>query len=87
MAEPSQLSRKMLEHARDVGAATSLSAYVRLMARELDVDADNESLTEMVMKMVEPMNIATEAIWRALMHDHVGKEQALIRFRQSLLEL
>lgn len=88
MSDPEELSREELERARDLGAVTYCGAYVHLMGRELGVDtSDKESLNHMLLQMVEPMNQATEAIWRALMNDHVGKEEALIRFRKSLLNI
>lgn len=88
MTDPSHLPREELERARDLGAVTYCGAYVHLMGQELGVDtSDKEALNHMLLQMVEPMNQATEAIWRALMNDNVGKEEALIRFRRSLLEL
>jgi hypothetical protein len=37
--------------------------------------------------MVEPINHATEATWRALMEDTEGRDEAVERFRQSLERL
>jgi hypothetical protein len=57
------------------------------MGRELGVNmSDKEALKGMIMLMVEPMNHATEAIWRTLMEDD-GKDEAIERFRQSLENL
>lgn len=88
MADPSKMPREELERARDLGAAAYCAAYIHLMARELGIDeSDTDGIRTMLVQMVEPMNHATETIWRALMNDNLGKEQALIRFRQSLLEI
>lgn len=88
MADPSQLPREEVERARDLGGTTYCAAYIELMIRELGINsASREGFNEMVIEMVAPLNIATEAVWRALMHDHLGKEEALIRFRKALLEI
>lgn len=88
MADPAELPREELERGRDLGAATYLSAYIHLMLRELGIAhfaSDTAGVNSMVEQMVEPMNIATEAIWRALMDDHSGEmEKVLERFRESL---
>lgn len=82
------LSNEQLQHARDLGAASYLSAYVHLMTRVLDIDdSDNVAINEMASTMVEPINIATEAAWRALMGDTVGMDQTLKRFREHLDEI
>lgn len=92
MADPAALPTRELEHARDMGAATYLAAYLRLMIRELGVEkGDAESQTamvrSMVLQMIAPMNHATESIWRAMMEDNKGMEEALQRLRDSLDEL
>lgn len=88
MADPSKMPREELERAKDLGAAAYCAAYIHLMARELGIDeTDTEGIRTMIVQMVEPMNHATEAIWRALMNDNVGKEEVLIRFRQSLMDI
>lgn len=80
-----KLPVEVLQHARDSGAAAYLNAYIRLMARELDVDdSDTASVTQMILEMIGPMNHATEAIWRAMMDDNKGMDEALKRFHKSL---
>lgn len=86
MSDPAQLPKEEVERARDLGAVTYCAAYIELMARELGINT-REGVNQMVSEMIEPLNYATEAIWRALMSDNLGKEETLIRFRQSLLEL
>jgi hypothetical protein len=56
------------------------------MARELGVDdSDYSAIQAFVEQMVEPLNIATEAIWRALMNDSPeDMEKVLERFKDSL---
>lgn len=88
MDDSGRLSTEELEQSYEMGMAMFCSAYVQLMTRELGIDVqDKEALKPMILQMVEPMNDATEAVWRALMHDHLGKEEALIRFRKALLEI
>lgn len=87
MADPSRIPRDELENKRDLGAVIYCGAYIELMRRELDVPMDKAGMNEMITLMVEPMNHATEAIWRALMSDHKGLEEVLERFRQSLDQL
>lgn len=86
MAEPTKIPREELERMRDLGAVAYHSAYIHLMAHELGVDvSDTEFISDMVVRMIEPMNLATEAIWRAMMNDHSGEiEKVLERFRESL---
>lgn len=83
--DPSQLTREELERARDLGAAAYLASYVRLMMRELKInETDTIAINTMAVQMIEPMNLATQAAWRALMEDHEGLEQVLKQFRSSL---
>lgn len=85
MANPANLSRAELEKARDIGVATYLSAYGRLMARELGIDeTDTQGINRMMFVLIEPMNLATEAMWRALMEDHEGTERITNLFRDKL---
>lgn len=91
MADPLEEIRQDLEHARDLGAASYLSSYIRLMMLAIGVEdaekADKETsegVNAMVLAMVEPINHATETIWRAMMHDHEGEKAALKRFIASL---
>lgn len=86
--ESNQLPRAELEKARDLGAAMYLSAYGHLMARELGIDeTDNEGIKRMMLQLIEPMNDATEAMWRALMEDEDGMYKALRRFEDRLHKL
>lgn len=65
-----------------------MSAYVRLMARELKIDeSDTVALNDLAIKLVDPLTIATEAAWRALMGDISGMEIALSQFGEALDEL
>lgn len=84
MADPAELPRAELERARDLGAATYLSAYFHLMTRELGVDADTLGVQGMALVVLDPMNHATQAMWCAMMEDRPGKEAALMKFQQSL---
>lgn len=85
MADPAKLPTEDLERARDLGAATYVSTYVRLMMRALGIDeSDTESVNAMALRMVDPLSTATEVIWRALMDDHKGKDETLRRFRTQL---
>lgn len=76
------LNDQELRHARDLGAATYLTAYVRLMARELGIETeafDQKQINAMALDMVEATNMATEAAWCALMKDRQGVDSALKR--------
>lgn len=78
---PSPLSDEVLELARDLGAATYLSACIHLMARHLGVDdSDDEAINAMATQMIESVNLGTEATWCALMSDREGMHRALERF-------
>lgn len=79
---------KTIEHARDLGAVTYLSAYVHLMAHHLGIDADDNAVVKaMAVDMVEPINRATEAAWCALMNDRDGMAKALTTLKELLEEL
>ena len=66
------LSDAELTKARDLGAATYLSAYVHLMARNLGVDdRDHQGINAMAGALVEPVNLATEAAFREIGRAHV----------------
>ena len=85
MADPAKIPTSELMHKRDLAAALYFTCYLQMMHRELGVDdASGEYLRMTVLQMVMPMNHATEAIWRALMHDETGVEEAIQRFRESL---
>lgn len=79
-------SREEIERIRDLGAVAYLRGYIRLMVRELEIDeSDVEGMNHMLLQMVEPLNIATEAIWRGLMNDKPEEmEKVLARFKESL---
>lgn len=86
MVDPNVLSREALQEMQARGASLYLDAYVRLMARALGVDAVNAEVLGMMVMMIDPLNHATEAIWRAMMKDGVGALGALDRFKESLDE-
>lgn len=88
MADPAEMPDEELERAQYLGAAAYLTAYLRRMMRAIGVDdSDAAGVNAMVMSMVEPLNHATEAIWRALMKDIIGKEKAVTKFKESLNRL
>lgn len=88
MPNPKLLSDEELEHARDLGAATYMSAFVHLMARRLKVnDADFKEVNQMALAMVPAMNLASEAAWRAMMKDRVGAHKVLKQLNDELMEL
>lgn len=85
MPNPSSLSTEELEYARDLGAATYLSAYIHLMSRALKVDSSNHiEVNLMAAQMVEPLNHAVEACWRGMMNDRSGMFEAMVRFRKAV---
>jgi hypothetical protein len=84
------MERRELEDARDLGAATYLASYVRLMADSLGVPiADGqegrEQVALMVGQMVEPMNVAAGVAWALVMEDRAFGEKRLEELR-ALLE-
>lgn len=90
MSGTEQLSDEQLREAQAMGAAAYLTAYTRLMARALGVEEDivnADVLKQMVTAMVEPLNHATEATFRALMSDRKGTYKALKTLRESVEEL
>lgn len=88
MPNPKDLSNEELEDARDLGAATYLSAYVHLMARRLDVDdSDTVAVNQMAVAMIPVINLATEAAWRASMKDRTGAHKALKDLRDRIMEM
>lgn len=88
MADPAKLPKAELEKARDLGAAMYLTAYGHLMARELGIDeTDDEGIKRMMLKLIEPMNEATDAMWRSLMEDREGMDKAIHRFEDELQRL
>lgn len=83
-----RLDEDELRLGRDVGAATYVSSYMHLMMRELGVDdSDLDAVNALAANMVEPINIATEASFRALMGDTVGMDAALKRLQEHLDEI
>lgn len=88
MSGTERLSDEQLREAQAMGAAAYLTAYTRLMARALGIDDDSpEAINKMVMVMIEPLNNATEATFRALMNDRKGMYKALKTLRESVEEL
>lgn len=86
MDSNANLSSADLEVIRDQGAAIYLSAYLRLMCNSMGVETNQEAIKDMALEMLEPLNHANEAIWRALMSDKEWKT-ALARLRMSLEKL
>lgn len=85
MADAAALPQDELQRSRDMGVIIYLGAYVRLMCRELGVpDPSAEELRPWILEFVDPLNHATEAIWRATMEDDKGANDAVVRFRESL---
>jgi hypothetical protein len=81
---PMALSQSELERARDLGAATYASAYVRLMSIHLGIaNASQEAINEMALQMVEGINFGTQAAWCGLMGDQDGINNALEQLRES----
>jgi hypothetical protein len=88
MKQLSEVPSEELKRARDIGAVAYLRSYILLMAREIGVEMeDTKTANSMTLDMVEPINHATEATWRALMEDTEGRDEAVERFRQSLERL
>jgi hypothetical protein len=89
ISESFRLSDVELEHARDLGAATYLSAYVNLMARRLKVEDSytKEAVISMVAEMVEPINLGTQIAWCALMNDEDGANTRLEELRITVEKL
>lgn len=88
MADAANLSDDDLKRARDLGAATYVTAYVTMMAKELGIkDIDLAAANALAMHMVEPLNLATEATFRKLMEDDAGTADTLRRFHMALKQL
>lgn len=69
------------------GAAIYLSAYIGLMMDGMGVKATTKSeINALALEMVEPLNIATEAIWRAMMSDQEWATTGQ-RFEDALTKL
>jgi hypothetical protein len=82
------LSNEELAHTRNLGAAAYLGAFVRLMARHLEIDdSDEEALNALALEMVESVNLGTEAAWCSLMNDRQGMDNALARLRDTVEKL
>ena len=81
-----ELTKEAITRMRDLGAAAYLRGYVHLMVRELEIDeSDTEGMNHMLLLMVEPLNVATEAIWRAMMKETPEEmEKVLERFKAEL---
>lgn len=80
------LSNEQLEYIRDQGAAIYLSAYLRLMCNHMGIETTQTAIKDMALEMLEPLNHANEAIWRALMSDK-DWTTALERLRTNLQRL
>lgn len=77
------LDKPTLQRALNLGITTYLTAYVNLMALELDLDPLNQEQTNaMGLLMLDVVNLGTEVAWRAIMNDHEGVENGLERFRE-----
>lgn len=50
-------------------------------------DLDQEAVNAMALQMLESLNVATEATWRALMKDKSGMYETLGRQRKTLEKL
>lgn len=82
------LSREEMEKARDVGATVYLSAYVHLMGHHLHIaDPTKEAFNTIAELMVDPLNLATEATWRAIMGDQEGCDQVMAQLKAGLEKL
>jgi hypothetical protein len=86
MTDDTPFSEVDLEHARDVGAVTYISAYYRLIMKALNVEEpeNDDAINAMVLISIEPMNAASVAIFAAMMNDKSKMEQALAEFRERL---
>lgn len=87
MSDP--IAEEDLQHARDLGAVTYLRAYILLMMRALHVNDEpdtSDAVNAMILVSVDPLNLATEAIWRAMMQDEKF-EKTIDEFRESLRKL
>jgi len=73
---------------RDLGAAVYLSAYVHLLARNLGIDdKDHEAINAFASALVEPVNLAAEAAFRALVNDRAGSDELMDQLREQLSTL
>lgn len=80
------MSDRDLRMARDLGAATFLNAYIRLMAKEMGITGlSTEAVVKLAELMIEPLNISTEATFRWLMNDTGGSKDAVHRLRVKLM--
>lgn len=86
MSPEPTLETEQLIKARDLGAATYLNAYIRLMAQALSVtdEVDTEGVNAMAGMMVEPLNIVTEMAFRKLMGDEKGVAESVLRLRRAI---
>jgi hypothetical protein len=79
-----KLSDTDLLRARDLGAASYLSAYAHLMARHLGIDdSDTDAINAMALQMAKALALGTEAAWCALMSDRNGMNNALARLQKE----
>lgn len=88
MPDPKNLSNEELEHARDLGAATYLSAYIHLMARRLKVDESNTvAVNQLAVSMIPILNLACQAAWCAHMKDRMGAHNAINKLKDEIIEI
>lgn len=81
------LSGEQLLQARDLGAATYLSAYIHLMARGMNIVLDKREANAMAVEVVHAMNHATQGMWCALMKDGHGMRNAIALYQAQLDEI
>lgn len=82
MTDLPKLSKKELEQARTLGAATYINAYLRLMALALGVEIDSQEQVAAAGKLfVEPMNEAMTFCWAIFVHDRAMAEECLNNMR------
>lgn len=89
MPDPVNPATEDLHGARDLGIVTYLRAYILLMMKELGVADEpdtSDGVNAMILVAIEPINLATEAIWRAMMQDEKF-EDTTDDFRESLRKL
>lgn len=82
------MSSDELKEMQTQGAIIYLKAYIHGMGRGLNIESlpENE-IRQMIIEMVEPINLATETIWRGMMNDHNGMQETLKRFEKSVVDL
>lgn len=70
MTDPSWSHEEAVEYVQQRGLAMYLGAYVNRIIKKTGVpQPEPDSTVDMAEVMVEPLNKATETIWRAMMGD------------------